>query len=81
MKGGKKRVRGVEEGQEKRPGIPDGVYSKFSSNVPSQCQCSELYGKLYANKTGQDIHAVFVMNSGETQCVIVYRLLVAVKAL
>ena len=36
------------------------------------CQCSELYGKLYANKTGQDIHAMFVMNSGETQYVIVY---------
>ena len=25
-----------------------------------------------ANKTGQDIHAMFVMNGGETQYVIVY---------
>ena len=71
MKGGKQRIRGVE-GRAGRPGIPDGVHSKLSSNVP--CQCSELYGQLYANKTGQDIHAMFVMNSGETQYVIVYRM-------
>ena len=25
-----------------------------------------------ANKTGQDIHAMFIMNSGETQYIIVY---------
>ena len=42
IKGGKKRVRGVEEGHDKRPGISDRVYFKLSSNVP--CQCSELYG-------------------------------------
>ena len=32
MKGGKQRVRGVE-GRAGRPGIPDGVHSKLSSNV------------------------------------------------